>query len=408
MPHIGAPSDYIPLVEQDLARREFEDPQEAASDIALPPRYELLKRFSDLSAHIYDNPRETASHLADRAVITAALVESDANPAIRVASIFHDLSAAQRAQDDADRLLRQHEVWKETPLDLFIRQPGLERRQSVGYADKDTNTSKTGPEDDVSLDLRRYFGQSLFISSLEHARVEHLIAEFNGALNPDLEPEQQQTALIALAKEQLKPENDKEPVADVKVKQARAALMAGLNGDYSADVKTSLLNLALDTAMEHIDTLPEEDSIAGAEAYLVSGRAVHDLASRHKSFPQLSEADAREFRVRALELAHSFVDQAVEMYKKIFDRPIGPVNATTYRDVSDSIRTLEHETALVNEALWFRGVYEDDARREAESLSQKVRSIGRSGIIHALTSSLPRADVPQELIPQASELAMAA
>ncbi len=408
MAQSGIPLDSLSPVEQTLAQQEFEAPRETTDDVvALPPRHELLKRFGELSAHIYDNPRETASRLVDRAVITIALGESDVNPGIRVASILHDLSAAQRAHWEAGLMVPSHEVWSESPFELYVREPQLERNLAVTSFNTKTSTLETKPENDASLELRRYLGQSLFISSLERARVERLLSAFTNAFTDNEASEAQHTALLEIAQEELKPKADIEP-ADAKINQARAVLEAGIYGDHSSEVKTSLLNLALDTAMGRVDSLPNQQSIASAEAYLIAGRAVHDLASRHGSFPQLSEAEARGFRVRALELAHDFVLQAATTYEEIFDTAIGPVNAETHAGVLKSIQTFEHEVPLINEARWFRGIYEGDYKLAAKSYTERVRHIGEKGLIHALTSSIPRADLPQELVPQAPELAIAA
>lgn len=348
----------------------------------LPSIATLTKKLDEIEAHLYDNTSLTAGKLADKSALLAQLV---AQGATNLWEQFQgSVITAMRTANELTETHIPHRSWPETYLNIFIDENNLELQQ-YEKGNLDTQASEVATEDENHLDFRRKVKRNELGYAVESVRTDSLLKLLQpAAANPDSETVSFQTLINTLV---ASPENEPIPsrAKNNRVSQARGALDAGLEQGQTVEMKNNLLNLALDIATTAIESLPEEPNTEKAAAYLIAATSVHDLATQPGSFlPQLTEAEARDFRVRALEMASHWVIEAAAMYRKIFNDPIGTVTPESFADIARKIASIKENEKSINHALWFEGIYGHDYQEAASALDHKVRHIGQRAIILAL------------------------
>lgn len=368
-----------------------------------PSSVSLIHQLQEGDKHLYDDPNLKPGRLADKSVILAQLI---ANGQSSYQEQF--VSCVSCAEREATKLAETHTPhlsWQtESYLHIFIDQKNLEP-QSIEYANLDTRESMVGTESDTHLDYRRGSKQQELEYAVEHVRTTTLIDLLKKMVTSDDNPSPT-TPLERLMRMTNSPEN--EPVtwrtSGNKIAQARSALDAGMH--ETGEMRNNLLNLALDTSTNALDALPEAPTVEKAAAYLIAATSVHDLASQPDSFlPRLEEHEARDFRVRALEIAAYWANQAATTYRELFGSPVGDITPESLAGISRTMAAVRDNTEYINDAFWFENVYEKDYTEATKTLDHRVRNIGQGAVILALKQPRPSDQTP---VPQANERAKVA
>lgn len=335
----------------------------------------------------YDKRREAPSVLLKEALLLSReLLSQDTvdNPHDVVDEISKDVETARNLRQRNAEEIIPHVNWGDaTLLDVFIYDQNLPRKR-VFRTNFDTNYAFEIDEPDEDLSFRRDTRKRGFKDALSYAREGLLLEKFDQIFTVSSEPEQSYDALAAMAQEMLAERPGPETPL-VKTRHALDALDKAPRQDSPAE-RQKMLNLALDLAAETMETIPEKPSIDYALLRLVMAKSVHDLAVTPGSFEHyMPEGEARNFRVRALELASAWMNDAATTYQNIFNQPIGSITPDRVNDIENDSLTVVSQARYINEAFWFTNIYRNDYETAAKNFeTARIRKIGSGAVIKAL------------------------
>lgn len=375
---------YPTEFDNEQAKPFFDAPKNTESP-PIPSVALLLNRLHDANTHLYDTPQLLPARLVDESVLLAQLVaQGETN---RWKQFQGLVATATREANLSTETDPPHLSWPESYLQIFIEKKHLEPRR-FEKADLTTEELVTDTESDSYVEYRRYVKQTELEYAVESIRAAALLE----LLRPAAENQDSKTVSFQTLLRAIMNTAECEPVthqtSGSKVTQAQNTLEAGIR--QTGEMRKKLLNLALDTATTALDSLPEGPNPERAAAYLVAATSVHDLASQPGSFlPRLAEHEARDFRVRALEIASYWVTQAADIYRAAFGGSVGDITPHSLAKITKKIALIKESEKFINDAFWFEGIYRNDHLEAASKLDHKVRSIGQGAVILALKQPRP-------------------
>lgn len=355
----------------------------------LPSLAELRQQLDDLTDdYIYQDGSFIHNRLLKRAVVGAALaIQGDES---RTEQVAQDTLSAQREHERSFNQIRPHFDWKNASLiNILVDDYTLPRRQfhSVNH---ETHEITWHDESDAALESRRSMRERSFRYAFDFTHREVLLAGLG-------DPSRLRETINKELADTHRASTDERLVLD-----AQALFNQAHSGNIDQDSKQQLLGASLDKSIAVIENFSETDSPEKAHAYLVAGQSIHDLAKTPGSFEKhMSEAEAHEFRVRALEMASEWVDKAAATYQKVFDNPIGRITKDRFDHIRLELQQFMSHIDSLKNARWFKNIYQDDYKEAAaamDRLSIKRRSIGEKAVIFFLDPALsPNALLPLPL-----------
>lgn len=286
------------------------------------------------------------------------------------------------ARPEHERLAEEivpHRDWgKASILDILVGDSTLPR-QNVHATDYSSNTSYIVPESDDALAARREKRRQGLAHALSVTHEEYLLGRFEQALNqPDSD---QITRLYQLAESVQQAEGTPRLHEDVE------QLLGHFNDALAApsDENQSRLGHILDTSIAALEKSDLSD-LDVALLYRTAARSLHDLARIPGSLEKrMSEHDAREFRVRALEVAAEWMQQSGNMYRERFGQPIGAITTENYSELQAKTREANTYQHHIQETFWFEGVYAREYQEAVRTLTHC--SVGQAAVLRAFTSA---------------------
>ncbi len=347
----------------------------------ITPRDTLTRRDLDSARihAIYADRRGAPTRLLTEAL---DLITASGENLEDIAQIAANTVAARREHDRLANEIVPHLDWGSvTYADILIRDHHLPRRTIIA-TNLEENVTYEKNEDDNGLWFRRSQRTSGLAHALQYMQEEITLSSLEPALaTPN--PVSRHERIAAVRPPEIPPLS-----ANLvpQITQGWAAFEVGIATTESAALhhqKRELLNLALDTAVRAIDNLAEERVLDRAEAYLLAARAMHDLSVTPGLFEEhMSEADAREFRVRGYEMSIEWIRQSISHFSEAFDQPIGTITHETYSQTKAYVDLISAYTHI-DDAFYFEGIYRDEYDRAVADLPTH-RSIGIHAVMFAL------------------------
>lgn len=361
-----------------IAEEAFEASNDARS-LRRRPTAEILDELQYTDDHLYDVALLRQGRLADKSILLAELVANGETGYLE--PLIASVSQTERELSNLTNQFRPHLTWNEDYLQIFVFDKNL-TPEKFEKANLDSHQTEYGTEDEVHLEYRQNRRENYLRYTIESIRAAHAVDLLQDFIkDPNDTPSFE--ALVNGAAVLPESESTPHPSRDDKTAQALSAFEAGTS--QTGELRNELFNRALDISTNALETLAETTSTEKAIAYLVAARAVHDLASQPDSFlPHLEEHQARDFRVRALEIAAYWADQSATTFREIFGKPIGKITPESLPTIQRTIALVRANAGHINKALWFENIYKEDYEKAAARLDHQVHNIGQGAVIHAL------------------------
>ena len=393
MPHEGK---YTPeLIE--IPETSHLDIDSSGQNPSLPSPDELNRRLKELDdSYIYGRGDSIPDRFLERAVVCAGLVAQGADSPSLQRAITHDTILASRHHKEAYQGIIPHRDWGGTTLLEIIVEDKVLKPVKLRGTNLDTNETVEYPESETALEARRNSRETSLKYGLDFVRREALLSALKQGISGD------SSIFGSIASNELTNSNKTSPIG-LAIQQAQDSFHKATKGDVGQQEKERLLNASFDASFIIIEKLSKSPSSPEkAHAYLIAAQSIHDLAIRPGSFERhMPEAEAREFRVRALEMASAWVDESLTLYRESFGKPIGAITEDSFKRIQIEMQECEKHAKTIHDVRWFKEIYSEEYKKAAqalEKLNKTRRIIAERAVVFYLNPDLsPNVPAPPPL-----------